>query len=76
MNPALRTDEWNVKAPVRIPARSRRKLPAALDLDVSMALVLGPMLYAHVFAKDGRAPNDDLGRKTAETFCRAFVGRG
>jgi hypothetical protein len=75
MNPALRTDEWNVKAQVRIPARRGPKLPATLDLEVSMALVLGPMLYAHVFRKDAGASNGDLGRQTAETFCRAFVGR-
>jgi AcrR family transcriptional regulator len=52
----------------------RGLLPASLDLEVSMALLLGPMLYAHIFAKGASASNDDLGRKTAEAFSRAFVG--
>jgi hypothetical protein len=41
-----------------------------------MALLLGPMLYRHVFSKGSSVPEDDLGRKTAEAFCRAFVIRG
>jgi AcrR family transcriptional regulator len=54
----------------------RGLLPASLDLEVSMALLLGPMLYRHVFSKGSSVPEDDLGRQTAEAFCRAFVGRG
>jgi AcrR family transcriptional regulator len=51
----------------------RGLLPASLDLDVSMALLLGPMLYEHVFAKVGGESHDNLGRKTAETFVRAYA---
>jgi AcrR family transcriptional regulator len=54
----------------------RGLLPASLDLEVSMALLLGPMLYRHVFSKGSSVPEDELGRQTAEAFCRAFVGRG
>jgi AcrR family transcriptional regulator len=54
----------------------RGLLSASLDLEVSMALLLGPMLYRHVFSKGSSVPEDDLGRKTAEAFCRAFVIRG
>jgi AcrR family transcriptional regulator len=54
----------------------RGLLPASLDLEVSMALLLGPMLYRHVFSKGSSVPEDDLGRQTAEAFFRAFVIRG
>jgi AcrR family transcriptional regulator len=53
----------------------RGLLPASLDLEISMALLLGPMLYRHIFAKGSGASDEDLGRQTAEAFCRAFVGR-
>jgi AcrR family transcriptional regulator len=53
----------------------RGLLSASLDLDVSMALLLGPMLYEHVFHAQGELDRDDLGRQTAEAFCRAFVRR-
>ena len=53
----------------------RGQLPADLDLESSMALLLGPMLYRHIFARGCDEPNDDLGRQTAEAFCRAFVER-
>jgi hypothetical protein len=51
----------------------RGLLPASLDLEISMALLLGPMLYRHIFTKGSSESNDDLGRQTAEAFCRAFV---
>ncbi len=53
----------------------RGQLPADLDLELSMALLLGPMLYRHIFAKGSSASDDDLGRQTAEAFCRAFATR-
>jgi AcrR family transcriptional regulator len=51
----------------------RGLLPASLDLDVSMALLLGPMLYEHVFKAQGGPDRDVLGRQTAETFVRAYA---
>ena len=51
----------------------RGQLPKHLDLDVSMALLLGPMLYRHIFYKGGCAGSEDVGTQTAEAFCRAFA---
>jgi AcrR family transcriptional regulator len=50
----------------------RRLLPAALDLDAAMALLLGPLLYGHIFNR-GMVPGcPDLGRVAAEAFWRAY----
>jgi AcrR family transcriptional regulator len=54
----------------------RGLLPASLDLDLSMALLLGPMLYQHIFYTRVGLPSRDLGPATAEAFCRAFVQSG
>jgi AcrR family transcriptional regulator len=49
------------------------ELPRDLDMEAAMALLLGPMLYCHVFQK-GEQPNPpDIGPKTAEAFWRAFA---
>jgi AcrR family transcriptional regulator len=49
------------------------QLSRNLDVEASMALLLGPMLYCHVFQK-GQQPNPpDIGPKTAEAFWRAFA---
>jgi len=49
------------------------QLPADLDMDAAMALLLGPMLYCHIFQK-GQEPNPpDIGPRTAEAFWRAFA---
>lgn len=53
----------------------RGELQANLDLEVAMALLLGPMLYRHIFQKDPGAPTRDIGPETAEAFCRAFEVR-
>jgi hypothetical protein len=50
---------------------SRGLLPRNLDLEAAMALLLGPMLYAHVFHKDQNSSKPDLGPVTAQTFWRA-----
>jgi AcrR family transcriptional regulator len=50
---------------------SRGQLPPDLDLEAAMALLLGPMLYAHVFHKDQPANAPDLGPLTAQAFWRA-----
>lgn len=50
---------------------SRGQLPGDLDMEAAMALLLGPMLYAHVFHKDQGSNKPDLGPVTAETFWRA-----
>ena len=51
---------------------SRGQLPRDLDLESAMALLLGPMLYAHVFHKDEGTNKPDLGPVTAATFWRAY----
>jgi AcrR family transcriptional regulator len=49
---------------------SRGHLPANLDLESAMALLLGPMLYAHVFHRE-QSTKPDLGPVTAQAFWRA-----
>ena len=46
----------------------RKLLPATLDLDEAMALLLGPILYMKIF--QDATPIGDLGRKVAESFWR------
>jgi AcrR family transcriptional regulator len=50
---------------------SRGELPANLDLEAAMALLLGPMLYAHVFQREQGSKKADLGPLTAQAFWRA-----
>jgi AcrR family transcriptional regulator len=51
---------------------ARGILPGNLDLEAAMALLLGPMLYAHVFHKGQNPSAPDLGPVTAATFWRAY----
>jgi AcrR family transcriptional regulator len=51
---------------------ARGLLPNNLDLESAMALLLGPMLYAHVFHKEQQPKSPDLGPVTAQTFWRAY----
>lgn len=53
----------------------RGVLPGDLDMELAMALLLGPMLYRHIFQKDDREKAKDIGPQTAEAFCRAFALR-
>jgi AcrR family transcriptional regulator len=48
-------------------------LPADLDLDLSIALLLGPLLYRHVLSKSLASKLEDIGPLVAETFCRAYL---
>jgi AcrR family transcriptional regulator len=49
----------------------RRQLPPDLDLELAMALLLGPMLYRHIFSRDRHASSEDIGPATAHAFFRA-----
>jgi AcrR family transcriptional regulator len=49
----------------------RGQLPATLDLEISMALLLGPLLYGHIFHREANSEPYDLGRHAAESFWRA-----
>jgi len=50
----------------------RGLLPDSLDLELSMALLLGPLLYGHVFHKGEPRKSNDIGPATAEVFWRAY----
>lgn len=47
-------------------------LPGNLELDASVALLLGPLLYEHIFNKERQAKPLNIGPKAATAFCRAF----
>jgi hypothetical protein len=47
------------------------QLPNDLDIEAAMALLLGPMLYAHVFQREQNPKMPDIGPMTAQTFWRA-----
>ena len=49
----------------------RGQLPRDLDLDSAIALLLGPMLYAHIFQREQKPKALDLGPLTAQAFWRA-----
>jgi AcrR family transcriptional regulator len=50
----------------------RKLLPAALDMDSAMALLLGPLIYGHIFHKEQHEAAFDFGRAAAESFWRAY----
>ena len=51
----------------------RGRLPAALDMDEAMALLLGPVLYGLVFHRGQQTEGKfDFGRAAAESFWRAY----
>ncbi len=54
-------------------AQSRGLLDSNLDLDASVALLLGPMLYQHIFEKGSGRSRDDIAAHVARAFCRAFA---
>jgi AcrR family transcriptional regulator len=50
----------------------RGQLSRDLDIEASMALLLGPLLYSHIFQKEQKAGLPDIGPKAALAFWRAF----
>ena len=46
-------------------------LPADLDTDVAVSLLLGPVLYTHIFQKERLPKAPDIGPQAAEAFWRA-----
>lgn len=50
----------------------RGLLPWNLDIELSLALLLGPILYRHIFTRSG-CQSEEIGPQTAEAFCRAFA---
>jgi len=50
----------------------RGLLSSSLDLDTCMALLLGPVLYGHIFHREAQPGTHDFGNKAAESFWRAY----
>jgi AcrR family transcriptional regulator len=46
------------------------RLEKALDLNICYALLIGPMMFLHIFGPEFELAT--LGRAAAETFCRAY----
>jgi AcrR family transcriptional regulator len=53
-------------------AIKRGLLPGSLDFDVAMALLLGPLLYRHIFHRGDPSASSDFGHVAAESFWRAY----
>jgi AcrR family transcriptional regulator len=51
----------------------RGLLPHSLHIEHAIALLLGPVLYVHIFPGETRLTKDDIGPAAAEAFCQAFV---
>jgi AcrR family transcriptional regulator len=50
----------------------RGQLPHDLDINAALAMLLGPMLYAHIFQREQKTQSPDLGPLTAQIFWRAY----
>jgi hypothetical protein len=50
----------------------RSQLPATLQMDTAMALLLGPLLYGHIFHKESHPEPFDFGGEAAKSFWRAY----
>lgn len=50
----------------------RGQLPRNLPLDTAIAILLGPMLYVHIFYKEDPRKKPDIGPDVAAAFCRAW----
>ena len=53
-------------------AMKRSQLPATLQMDTAMALLLGPLLYGHIFHKESHPEPFDFGGEAAKSFWRAY----
>jgi tetracycline repressor-like protein len=49
------------------------QLPATLDLDTAMALLLGPLMYRHIFQREVSPNAHDIAEEIARTFWKAHV---
>ncbi len=54
----------------------RGLLPATLDFDLTMALLLGPLTYRRIFQREAQLKSHDIGPKVAEAFWRAHATVG
>ena len=51
----------------------RGMIAPSLDLELAMALLLGPMLYNHIFHQKGRGQGPEIGHEVAHAFCQAHI---
>ena len=51
----------------------RHQLPGDLDMELALSLLLGPILYHHIFQKERLPKGPDIGPRVAEAFWRAFA---
>ena len=51
----------------------RKLFSADLDLEMSIALLLGPVMYVRIFQMKGLPVDYEIGPTAAEAFCRAFA---
>lgn len=49
----------------------RGLLPPDLDMEVALSLLLGPVLYRHIFHKERQSKGSEVGPAAAEAFWRA-----
>ena len=54
-------------------AIKRGQIAPALDLDVAMAQLLGPLMYRHIFHRDTHPNAHDIGDEVAKAFWRAYA---
>ena len=54
-------------------AKERGQLREPVEMDDAIAMLLGPMLYAHIFGQELRGARQDLGPVVAAAFVRAFA---
>ncbi len=55
---------------------NRGLLPATLDAEAGIVLLLGPMIYGHVFHREVAKRPFDFGKLAAESFWRAYRVEG
>ncbi len=53
-------------------AMGRGELSPHLDLNVIEAMLLGPLVYSHIFQSERKTAHPDMGPKIAEAFVRAY----
>lgn len=54
-------------------AMKRGEISSGLDMDVAFCLLLGPMLYRHLFHGKADLEIEVVGREVAEAFGRAYI---
>lgn len=53
----------------------RGLLPSTLDMELSLALLLGPMLYQHIFSMRFGSEKREIGPQVAQAFWRAYSAK-